>query len=247
MGRSQVQRNRARGRPGQGGRGRGGGSGRGSGSDSGGRGSSSSSSTRRHKGGVDPCKLGSNDFRYERSTSNTSGGGGDNRYSHYDGLLDDINFMPTGGLGEYYGDSHIGMEEEDLAVATLSATAALKTSSSIGDQTNNSEDWMSIDVKSLDKCLQQIPIHERLKLPHHIGKHLENSYGGGKGGGRKKTLAELREEVEFAHVEDEPNNIEKEEENVTNTMQDGNMNNDESDADEDEDEDLDAWLDDMIA
>lgn len=244
MGRSQVQRNRARGRPGQGGRGRGSGSGRGS--DSGGRGSSSSSSssTRRHKGGADPRKLGNNDFRYERSTSNTSGGGG-NGYSHYDSILDDINFMPTGGLGEYYGDSHIGMEEEDLAVATLSATAALTSSSSKGDQTENAEDWMTIDVKALDKCLQQIPIHERLKLPHHIGEHLENAYGGGRGGGRKKTLAELREEAEFAHVESEPDNFEKEEENVTNTMQDGNMNNDDSDADEDED--LDAWLDDMIA
>ncbi len=40
-----------------------------------------------------------------------------------------------------------------------------------------------------------MPIHEHLGLPRHVGEHLEGRYGINSGsGGRKKTLAELREE-----------------------------------------------------
>mmetsp|Transcript_14831 Transcript_14831/g.26945 ORF Transcript_14831/g.26945 Transcript_14831/m.26945 type:complete len:253 (-) Transcript_14831:378-1136(-) len=251
MGRSQVARNRAA-RGGRGGRGRGGRDGGDSSTSGGGRSSSSS----RHKGGGDPRKLGTNDFRHERSTSdNTSNGGGD---AFYDGLLDDSNFMSTGrgGLGEFYGDSHYaaGKEEEDLADATLLA------------QQSEVEDWMSIDVKALDKCLKQIPIHERLKLPYHIGKHLESMYGAdGGGGGRKKTLAELREESKSTHVEDDSrravsNDPKSEKEGVqtekmkteqsdSTKMQPDNMNNNDDESDvvaDDDGDDLEAWLDDMI-
>ncbi|KAL7541329.1 hypothetical protein ACHAXR_010819 [Thalassiosira sp. AJA248-18] len=257
MGRSQVLRNRARGRPGQGRGGRGAGRGR---SDTGGGRSSS-----RHKGGADPRKLGDNAFRFQRSTSSTSAGGND-----YDGLLDDINFMPTGGgLGEYYGDSHYAAnkEEEDLADATLSAaTEALASSEKekMNRQQNDEvvENWMSIDIKALDKCMKQISIHERLKVPRHIGKHLENMYGvDGGGGGRKKTLAELREESKCMIVEEESRQVassqpqsDKEEVQAKQSdsakIQHDKMNNidDASDGNaDDEEEDLDAWLDDMIA
>jgi len=249
MGRSQVARNRAA-RGGRGGRGRGGRDGGDSSTSGGGRSSSSS----RHKGGGDPRKLGTNDFRHERSTSdNTSNGGGD---AFYDGLLDDSNFMSTGrgGLGEFYGDSHYaaGKEEEDLADATLLA------------QQSEVEDWMSIDVKALDKCLKQIPIHERLKLPYHIGKHLESMYGAdGGGGGRKKTLAELREESKCTQEESRrsvSNDPKSEKEGVqtekmkteqsdSTKMQPDNMNNNDDESDvvaDDDGDDLEAWLDDMI-
>ena len=218
MGRSQVLRNRTRGRPGQG---RGGRGGRGRGGNGGGR----STSCQKGSGASDPRKLGDNAFRFQRGSSTSdAGGGGDD----YDGLLDDVNFISSGvGLGEYYGDSHYdaNREEDDLADATLSAaTAAISLSER--DKKNNDnqqqqngevEDWMTIDVKALDKYLRQIPIHERLKLPHHIGKHLEEMYGvdgrggGGSGGRRKKSLAELREESKCITNAEEEGEAERQE------------------------------------
>ena len=286
MGRSQVLRNRTRGR-GRGGRGGGGREG------GAGRGGSLSNTSRRHKGGMDPSKLGDNSFRYERNNnsnnvaSDDKGGGG-----RYDGLLDDINFMSSGvgGVGEYYGDSHYAPNdngEEDLVDAILlsSATAALSLSSEksnekrdMNHQQQNKdktvvENWMTIDIKALDKCMKQIPIHERLKLPRHVGRHLEDMYGvgtpssgGGEGGGaRKKTLAQLREESKCiaSKEEEEESKIESSNEELQSSESDALPQNDSEkvedkipdgrDADnnaiddDEEEEDLDAWLDDMIA
>ena len=256
MGRSQVKRNQAaRGR----GRGRGSG-GRGDGSSSGG-GGGRSNSRRRYK--ADPSKLGDNSFRYDNSTNKTSpSGGGD----YYDGLLDDINFIPS-GLGEVYSDTQLYNEEEELADAILSSATAALTLSKKGNASNNSnssqqyqnevaEDWMKIDIKALDTCLKQIPIHERLKLPRHIGKHLEERYGVDGDGGkvRTKTLAELREESKCIIAEsDEPlldaasKKDEVEVGNDSAKVQLENTNNTEDGGADDEDEDLEAWLDDMIA
>lgn len=149
MGRSQVKRNQAARGRGRGGRG-----------GSGGRGSSGQP-TRRKKGG-DLSKLGDNSFRYDRSsTANTSSSGDD----VYDGLLDDINLLPSAGLSEFYGD-----EEEDDLLPTI-ASLSLSSNNNKQQNVNNkvAEDWMSIDIKALDKCLKQIPLHERLKIPKHIG------------------------------------------------------------------------------
>jgi len=237
--------------------------------------------------------LGTNDFRYERSGGGgniDSGGGSD---AHYDGLLDDIHFMSSGiqgrGMGEYYGDSHYAasMEEEDLADATLlsAASAASALSAGMNQRRNEqqqhqknisdeaAEDWMSIDIKALDKCLKQIPIHERLKLPYHIGMHLENMYGldTGVGGGRKKTLAELREEAKCVIVDNGmpdpvvssgesesakekaakeiiPGQNDKSESDIQRDKVGGDNNDDPNAAEDDNDgEDLEAWLDDMIS
>lgn len=260
MGRSQVKRNQAaRGR----GRGRGSG-GRGDGSSSGG-GGGRSNSRRRYK--ADPSKLGDNSFRYEKSSSlNKASDDGDGGDDYYDGLLDDINFIPS-GLGEVYSDTQLYNEEEELADAILSSATAALTLSKKGNASNNSnssqqyqnevaEDWMKIDIKALDTCLKQIPIHERLKLPRHIGKHLEERYGvdGDGGKGRTKTLAELREESKCIIAEsDEPlldDASKKDEVEVGNDsakVQLENTNNTEDGGADDEDEDLEAWLDDMIA
>ena len=69
---------------------------------------------------------------------------------------------------------------------------------------------MYIDVKALDECLARIPMHERLKLPYHVGRHLENAYrANGIAGreGRKKKMAELREEWKRTRVEDAPTRV----------------------------------------
>ena len=245
MGRSQVARNRA-----ARGRGRGGRGGRGGGRDGGG-------GSRRHNrgAGADLSKLGSNDFRYNKSRSNdvADAARADDGGAYYDGLLDEIHVGGGSGLlGEYYGESHRaiggGADENDLADATLSKNGA-----------DGAEDWMSIDVKALDKCLKRIPIHERLKLPRHIGRHLEDTYGAeGKEGGahRKKTLAELREESKCIASGNYDDGSESEsgrergqpEEKGDALKPQPPEGTDELAADnDDEGDDLDAWLDDMIA
>ena len=245
MGRSQVKRNQsARGR-GRGGRGGGAGGG-GRGGREGGR--------RQHKAGVDISKLGDNSFRYTTNKTSSTSGGGD----AYDGLLDDINFISSdGGFGEYYGDSHFTTYndgEDELS----SATAALALSNNKSNQQHQNEDWMTIDINALDKCLKQIPIHERLKIPRHIGKHLEDRYDiDGGGGGRKKTLAELREEAKcISAVQDEQldavlekkksaqveKSIVEKEDSKAKRKEDASA----GDVGDEEEEDLDAWLDDMI-
>ena len=207
MGRSQVLRNRTHGRPGQGrGRGRDGGAyGRGCGR---GRGRSSSRSQ------PDPRTLGDNAFRYERSarSSDDDGRGVEGDDSYY-GVMDDIHFMSSiSGFGEYHGPSHFDdytrTEDEELIVqstimASLSLSEKKEYSSSHGHGTTDfgreGEDYYSIDISALAKCLSQVPIHERLGVPWHVGKHLQNMYGSDNAGSsRKKTLAELREESKWS-------------------------------------------------
>src|SRR5210317_108911 len=171
MGRSQVERNRIKGRPGSKGGGRGGG----------GRGGRGSGSRRK---GPDPCTLGDNAFRFQKD--NTAAHHNDNNYDNNNMLLDDFN---TGLLlgSEYYGE-----ESDDDAINNV-VTRKLTSSDDF--------DYMSIDIQALSTCLKQLPIHERLDLPHHVGKMLEGRYGEGQqvsssssSSNRKKTLAELREE-----------------------------------------------------
>ena len=237
MGRSQVQRNRALGRPGQQGRGRGSGRGGGSGR---------TSSSRR----PDPRTLGDNAFRFERAKINTDevDAGGD---EYYDGLLDDINFMSSGGGGEYFGPSYDNAksEEEDF----------------VDNLDGEVTDCWSVDIQSLAHCLSQIPLHERLNVPRHIGQHLQNMYGDM--GSRKKTLAELREESKCVVSNTIPHKMERQ---ITNNLEGDPLpkediiseqvdsaiqtvgggkheNVEEACGGEEEEEDLEAWLDDMIS
>ena len=182
MGRSQVKRNQAARGRGRGGRG------------SGGRGSSGQTS-RRKKGNGDLSKLGDNSFRYDRSSTTTNTSSSDDVY---DGLLDDINLLPSAGLSEYYGH-----EEEDDLLPTI-ASLSLSSNNNKQQNVNNkvAEDWMSIDIKALDKCLKQIPLHERLKIPKHIGDYLQDKYYND-GVEHKKTIAQLREESKVCIPEEE--------------------------------------------
>jgi len=131
-----------------------------------------------------------------------------NTSDEYDGLLDDINFS--------------GYIEPDDLFGDMGTPRDFKV-----------DDSLSIDVASLARCLEQLPIAERLNLPEHVGKHLEDMYGGV----RKKTLAELREEAKF-QVADEIS-----ERSATKQQQDSTR---EGSCTADED-DLEAWLDDMIS
>ena len=73
-----------------------------------------------------------------------------------------------------------------------------------GHEGEDLADWMRIDLAALDACLRRLPMHERLRLPRHVGEHLERTYGVDPyGGGRKKTLAELREESRCVVVVDD--------------------------------------------
>lgn len=223
MGRSQVKRNQAARGRGRGGRG-----------GSGGKGSGNQTSRRKKVG--DLSKLGDNSFRYDRSSTAANTSSGDDVY---DGLLDDINLLPSAGLSEYFGDK----EEDDLS----SITASFSLSSSLNNKQQNinnkvAEDWMSIDIKELDKCLKQIPLHERLKIPKHIGDYLQDKYYNVE---QKKTLAQLREEAKVCIPEEEEiqevEDISKKNEVVKQ------QHDNEDNVSEEEDEDLESWLDDMIA
>ena len=225
MGRSQVKRNQAA-------RGRG----RGVRGGSGGRGSYNQAS-RRKKSCGDLSKLGDNSFRYDRSsTANTSSSD-----DVYDGLLDDINLLPSAGLSEYYGNEE---EDESAALSSVSLSSNNKQS----QNTNNkvAEDWMSIDIKALDKCLKQIPLHERLKIPKHIGDYLQDKYYNG-GVENKKTIAQLREEAKCVILDEEE--IQQEEVETISKKNEvvKQQHDNEDNVSEEEDEDLESWLDDMIA
>ncbi len=207
MGRSQVERNRAaRGR----GRGRGRGS-RGSVSVSGGGGSRSAS-------GAEGRREDSNSFRYFSNDERIRTGGDDGAAADNDmnWLFDESAF--DGGFNNFFAQE----DEEDVANGSeILATKILR--SMIGRETTQQQQQQqqqqgesvkrrsiisSIDIKQLNECFKQIPIHTRLRLPHYIGRHLEDRYGLGVrptpppagaagGGGRentKKTLAQLREE-----------------------------------------------------
>mmetsp|Transcript_1017 Transcript_1017/g.1711 ORF Transcript_1017/g.1711 Transcript_1017/m.1711 type:complete len:230 (-) Transcript_1017:52-741(-) len=229
MGRSQVERNRIKGRPGRGGRGRGGGSG-----SSGGRGGGGGrSSSNKRRSGPDPRTLGDNAFRFERRNKDTS----NDDDGSSDMLLDDFN---TGLLlgSDYYGASHYDLQEDDY-------NNEGETTTSFENSTDN--DWMSVDVQALTACLKQLPIHERLNVPYHVGKHIESRYGidNAAAAGGKKTLAELREESKcidaLPTVEEVDTNTNQNSSEIEEAKADNN------DGDEDDEDDLDAWLDDMIS
>eukprot|EP00985_Skeletonema_marinoi_P031679 scaffold37762_cov239-Skeletonema_marinoi.AAC.2 len=241
MGRSQVERNRIKGRPGRGGRGRGGGSGAGGRGGGGGR-----SSSNKRRSGPDPRTLGDNAFRFERRNKDDTSN--DDDYGSSDMLLDDFN---TGLLlgSDYYGASHYDLQEDDYN--------EVETTTSFENSSDN--DWMSVDVQALTACLKQLPIHERLDVPYHVGKHIESRYGiDNAAAGRQKTLAELREESKCIVNNDDDYGISNSaddlptvEEVDTNTNQNSleteEAKADNSDGDEDDEDDLDAWLDDMIS
>ena len=133
-----------------------------------------------------------------------------NTSSEYDGLLDDINFSGYIEPDDLFGDVDT---PRDLVV----------------------EDYLSVDVAGLAQCLERLPIADRLNLPEHVGKHLEDTYGGV----RKKTLAELREEAKV-QVADEIS------ERTGTTQHQQGATKVEGSCTVDED-DLEAWLDDMIS
>ena len=128
---------------------------------------------------------------------------------HYDGLLDEIHL------------ADIIVESDDLFCDSKR-------------DVEGTDDYLSIDVAGLAKCLEQLPIAERLNLPQHVGKHLEEMYGGG----RKKTLAELREDanVQHHHVQ----NMQPEKSSESTTIETAK-------SDAAHEDDLEAWLDDMIS
>ena len=247
-----MERNRIKGRPG--GRGRGGGSG---GRVGGGGGGGRSNHTKRS--GPDPSTLGDNAFRFERNRQKDNTDGNSDQHDHGGiMLLDDFN---TGLLlgSDYYGASHYDVQEDNYEggdTATSLLYQQKKTTTSSSSRENSDNDWMSIDIQAMSDCLKQLPIHGRLDVPYHVGKHIESRYGGG-GGAGKKTLAELREEskcivksdnydvtsMKRSSVEDVPK---VEEEAVTNKSTSKTKEPKAGDNDDDED-DLDAWLDDMIS
>ncbi len=111
-----------------------------------------------------------------------------------------------------------------------------------------------MDVQALTACLKQLPLHERLDVPYHVGKHIESRYGADNIGG-KKTLAELREESKCIilgnETVDEKQNSSEAKVN-SEAHEDDNQNSsdtkeDKGDDDGDDEDDLDAWLDDMIS
>jgi len=224
MGRSQVKRNQAARGRGRGGRG-----------GSGGKGSGAQTSRRK---GSDLSKLGDNSFRYDRSSTSNYNSSGDNAY---DGLLDDINLLPSAGLSEFYGHE----EEDDLS--SIAASLSLSSLNNKQQNTNNkvAEDWMSIDIKALDKCLKQIPLHERLKIPKHIGDYLQDKYYNDDVE-HKKTIAQLREESKCIIPEEEEIQVAEEEISEKNEVSKQQRDNEDT-VSEEEDEDLESWLDDMIA
>lgn len=195
MGRSQVERNRAA----RGGRG----AGRGGGGGGGGRG-------RRHKQKI--IVDGDNSFRYINTTNDDDGAaaaaGDDNNDDDFTSwLFDDsandggFNFLGGGGEDD---DIVVGNDSEGRLVTEILRSIAVGSSKQKQDSNKGIENTriniMSIDIQQLNACLKQIPIHQRLRLPHYIGRHLEDRYGlvgvGSSVGNSqmKKTLAQLREE-----------------------------------------------------
>jgi hypothetical protein len=201
MGRSQVERNRAA----RGGRG----AGRGGGG--GGRG-------RRHKQKI--FVDGDNSFRYINTTTDDDGAaaaaGDDNNDDDYtswlfDDSANDGGFNFLGGGDEDDDDIVVGNDSEGRLVTEILRSIAVGSSKQKQDSNkaieNTKINITSIDIQQLNACLKQIPIHQRLRLPHYIGRHLEDRYGLGVGtsgrGGitrddskmmKKKTLGQLREE-----------------------------------------------------
>ena len=211
MGRSQVERNRAA----RGGRGAGRGGGGGGG---GGRG-------RRHKQKI--IVDGDNSFRYINTTTDgvaAAAAGDDNNDDDFTSWLFDDSALDDGGYNflKVEADDVAGNNDsEGLLVTEILRSIAGGTSHHRHhhpqQQQNNTNkaientriNIMSIDIQQLNACLKQIPIHQRLRLPHYIGRHLEDRYGlvgvGSSVGNSqmKKTLAQLREESRYIVRDDD--------------------------------------------
>ncbi|KAL7434732.1 hypothetical protein ACHAXH_005666 [Discostella pseudostelligera] len=267
MGRSQVERNRAA-------RGRGGGGG-------GGRGRGRGGGRRQHKKIIVD---GDNSFRYSNTNttqSNTNNDAADDDYTSW--LFEES--APFDGTNNFFlgDDDDVGNESEALVSVILNRSMDRSQSHHHQKQQHQQQQGVSpeqnimlIDIKQLNECFKQIPIHQRLQLPHYIGRHLEDRYGLGVGGrGReneKKTLAQLREESRCIIRDDEDDHYALEgltvseadtEQSKPTLAARGGEKSDEGDssatdragavaaeggtAEDDNEEDLEAWLDDMIA
>ena len=242
MGRSQVERNRIKGRPGsKGGRGRGAGGHRGG-----------NNSNNKRKSGPDPRTLGDNAFRYERNRQKDNNNR--NVIVDNDALLDDYHTELLLG-SEYYGASHYDLQEDEYYNDTSN------------NNCNSDVDWMAVDIQALTTCFQQLPIHERLDIPIHVGKEIERRYGventdTGSGNRKKKTLAELREESKcctpiIESTGEVTSKMENSNQDVSTIGESNNDNqdsldmkeskNDDGENNDNDEDDLDAWLDDMIS
>jgi hypothetical protein len=111
------------------------------------------------------------------------GGGGGDDAAYRDIVFGDARSASTSSGGAGAAGGGLGKDEWHAGAAS-------------GDGEGGLADWMRIDIAALDGCLRRAPIHERLKLPRHVGEHLEGRYGvgsgsgsGGGGRGRTKTLA----------------------------------------------------------
>ncbi|KAL3766433.1 hypothetical protein ACHAWU_007468 [Discostella pseudostelligera] len=199
MGRSQVERNRAaRGRGGRGGGGGGGGRGRGGGGTGGGR---------RHKKIIVD---GDNSFRYSNTNTTTHSSTTDAADDDYTSWLFEESAPFDGTNNFFLGDEDVVGNESSEALVSEILNRSMDRLQSQHHQKHHQQgesieqNIMFLDIKELNECFKQIPIHKRLQLPHYIGRHLEDRYGLGvgatSGGGRrgrenaKKTLAQLREE-----------------------------------------------------
>jgi hypothetical protein len=208
MGRSQVERNRAA-------RGRGGGGG-------GGRGRGGGGIGRRHHKKI--IVDGDNSFRYSNNNNTTHSSTTTNDVTDDDyisWLFEES--APFDGISNFFlgDDDDVGNENEALVSEILNRSMDRSQSKQQKQKQQHQQqqgvspeqNTMLIDIKQLNECFKQIPIHQRLQLPHYIGRHLEDRYGLGVGastavGGRgreneKKTLAQLREESRCIIRDDE--------------------------------------------
>ena len=149
----------------------------------------------------DLSKLGDNSYRFENRSTEHAT---EELVDGYDGLLDAINFSGYIEHDEFLEESPVGEGESD---------------------------YLSIDVAALAKCLEQLPIAERLNMPQHVGEHLEEMYGGV----RKKTLGEMREDAKVRAADGKTKAGAKATPHETKAAAAG------------DEDDLEAWLDDMIA
>jgi hypothetical protein len=148
-------------------------------------------------------------------------------HNDFDGLLDEINYS-----------EHATLEVEDDDIFDSRDT-----------HNDDSESYLLVDIAGLARCLEQLPIAERLNIPVHVGQHLEERYGGP----RKKMLAELREEAKVQSVsgtvagEVSDNSSSLSEKVPAQHTEEQTQTNEATYAVDDNEEDLEAWLDDMIS
>lgn len=173
-------------------------------------------------------KLGDNSFRYDNITV----AGNTYQDGDYDGLLDAISV-----LGDYsaleYGLGGKDFQDDFSGIMTHNEDTA----------EDNANDYLYIDIAGLSKCLEQLPIYERLDLPMHVGKHLEDMYGGA----RKKTLAELREDAKVTSVSTETSIALEINDLNSGSITENHAETKRNEGAHDDEEDLEAWLDNVIS